>query len=64
MELWVQILQERHRLSQIIIDDSGTDYLVTSDGSQGGDGRTWAEVDETTVRRADGTYDTPYSQEL
>ena len=30
------------------------------DGSQGGDGRTWADKDETTVKRDDGTYDTPY----
>ena len=47
-------------VTQIVIDDTGIDYLPSSDGSQGGDGRTWAESDETTVKRADGTYDTPY----
>jgi len=44
----------------VVIDDTGIDYLPTPDGSQGGDGRTWAESDETTVKRGDGTYDTPY----
>jgi len=47
-------------ITQIIMDDTGIDYLPAPDGSQGGDGRTWAEADETTIRRADGTYDTPY----
>ena len=42
------------------MDDTGIDYLPAPDGSQGGDGRTWADADETTIRRADGTYDTPY----
>lgn len=44
----------------VIINDTGSDYLTSPDGSQGGDGTTWAEADETTVKRADGTYDTPY----
>ena len=47
-------------ITQIIMDDTGIDYLPAPDGSQGGDGRTWADADETTIRRADGTYDTPY----
>ena len=47
-------------VAQIIMDDTGIDYLPAPDGSQGGDGRTWADADETTIRRADGTYDTPY----
>ena len=47
-------------ITQIIMDDTGIDYLPAPDGSQGGDGRTWAEADETTIKRADGTYDTPY----
>ena len=42
------------------MDDTGIDYLPSPDGSQGGDGRTWADSDETTVKRKDGTYDTPY----
>ena len=45
----------------VIIDESGTGYLPAPDGSLGGDGRTWANVDQTTVQRSDGTYDTPYS---
>tara|TARA_Y100000593_G_scaffold51357_1_gene96552 strand:- start:617 stop:3190 length:2574 start_codon:yes stop_codon:yes gene_type:complete len=47
-------------ITQIIIDDTGIDYLQAEDGSQGGDGRTWANADETTVKRSDGTYDMPY----
>ena len=52
------------------MDDTGYGYLPTPDGSQGGDGRTWADADQTTVRRgpggpggdnADGTYDIPYN---
>ena len=44
----------------VIMDDTGTGYLPVPDGSQGGDGNTWADKDETTVKRDDGTYDTPY----
>ena len=47
-------------VTQIIMEDTGIDYLPAPDGSQGGDGRTWAESDETTVKKADGTYDMPY----
>ena len=47
-------------ITGVVIDDTGIDYLPSPDGSQGGDGRTWAEADETTVKREDGTYDTPY----
>ena len=51
---------ENGQVVKVIIDDTGIDYLPTPDGSQGGDGRTWAGKDETTVKRSDGTYDTPY----
>ena len=51
---------ENGQVVQVIIDNSGIDYLPSPDGSQGGDGRTWAESDETTVKRGDGTYDMPY----
>ena len=51
---------EDGRVVKVIMDDTGTGYLPAPDGSQGGDGRTWAESDETTVKRVDGTYDTPY----
>ena len=47
-------------VTKVIMDDTGTDYLPVPDGSQGGDGRVWATPEETTVKRADGTYDTPY----
>ena len=43
----------------VAVTNGGIDYLSTPDGSQGGDGRTWANVDETTLKRADGTYETP-----
>ncbi len=48
------------RVEKVVMDDTGIDYLPSPDGSQGGDGRTWAEKDETTVKRSDGTYDRPY----
>jgi len=44
----------------VIMDNPGFGYLPTPDGSRGGDGRVWAEANQTTVRRADGTYDVPY----
>ena len=44
----------------VIIDEPGTGYLPTADGSLGGDGRTWAQSGDTIVKRADGTYDLPY----
>jgi len=56
-DIWVP---ESFGVTQIIMDNTGIDYLPIPDGSQGGDGRTWAEKDETTVKRSDGTYDTPY----
>ena len=43
----------------VAVINGGIDYLPSPDGSQGGDGRTWADADETTVKRADGTYETP-----
>ena len=51
---------EDGKVVRVIMDDSGIDYIPNFDGSQGGDGNVWAEADETTVLRADGTYDTPY----
>ena len=44
---------------QVVMDDSGTGYLPAPDGSQGGDGRTWANPDDTVVIRDGGTYDYP-----
>ena len=51
---------EDGKVVKVIMDDTGTGYLPAPDGSQGGDGRTWADSDETTVKKVDGTYDTPY----
>ncbi len=56
-------------VTQIIIDDTGIDYLPAPDGSKGGSGRTWANPDETVVKRGGnfpgsggipGIYDTPH----
>ena len=44
----------------VIVEDSGYGYLPTPDGSQGGDGRVWADANQTTVKRSDGTWDIPY----
>ena len=49
------------KVVDVIMNDTGTGYLPTPDGSQGGDGTTWADADETTVKKADGTYEVPYS---
>jgi len=51
---------EDGKVVKVIMEDTGIDYLPSPDGSQGGDGRTWAESDETTVKRSDDTYDMPY----
>ena len=51
---------ENGRVVRVVMDDTGIDYIPNYDGSQGGDGRTWAEKDETTIKRSNGTYDTPY----
>jgi len=43
----------------IEILEGGTGYLPTFDGSLGGDGRTWANPDDSTVRHDDGIYEVP-----
>lgn len=53
-------LMSGESLADVLIEDPGTDYLYSPDGSLGGDGRTWAANNETTVKRNDGTYDRPY----
>ena len=45
----------------VLIEGSGYGYLPVPDGSLGGEGRTWAEPDQTTVHRSNGTWDLPYS---
>ena len=41
------------------IIEGGTGYLSSPDGSVGGDGRTWAENDETIVQHSNGNYEIP-----
>ena len=57
------------QLTQVIMEDTGIDYLPAPDGSKGGSGRTWANPDETVVKRGGnfpgsggipGIYDTPH----
>ena len=52
------------------INESGFGYLSVADGSQGGDGRTWAEYNQTTLQHGpngpggeaeQGIWDTPYN---
>ena len=54
---------------KIVIEDSGVGYLPIADGSKGGSGRTWANKDETVVKRGGnfptsdgipGIYDVPH----
>ena len=56
-------------ITQVIIEDSGIDYLPSPDGSRGGNGTTWATPEETVVKRGGnfpgsggipGIYDTPH----
>ena len=42
------------------INDSGFGYLPAPNGSQGGDGRTWADYDQTTVVHPTGDWDDPW----
>ena len=51
---------EDGKVVRVVMDDTGIDYIPNFDGSQGGDGRTWAEKDETTIKRFNNTYDPPY----
>jgi hypothetical protein len=51
---------ENGQVVQVIIENPGFNYLPDFDGSRGGDGRVWAEPEQTTIQRADGTFDTPY----
>lgn len=44
----------------VIVLKSGTGYLNAPDGSLGGEGRVWAEKNQTVIRRSDGRYDPPY----
>ena len=43
----------------IIIEDGGSGYLPTEDGSTGGDGRTYSTPDETRITYSDGVKEIP-----
>ena len=42
-----------------VVTNPGGGYLTKPDGSKGGDGRTWAENDETLIIHDDDTFDPP-----
>ena len=46
-------------VTDVIITSPGIGYIPIPDGSQGGDGRVWAEPTQTTVQHSDGTWDIP-----
>tara|TARA_R100000008_G_scaffold31391_1_gene17521 strand:+ start:2170 stop:4470 length:2301 start_codon:yes stop_codon:yes gene_type:complete len=54
------VINQDGQIEQVVIEEPGAGYISVQDGSQGGDGYTWAAADETTVKKADGTYETPY----
>jgi len=43
----------------IIVIDPGTGFIPGPDGSTGGDGRTWAESEDTVIKKPDGRWDIP-----
>jgi hypothetical protein len=45
---------------EVIMTNPGTGYLPQQDGSLGGDGRTWANPEDSYILRSGGTYDSPY----
>ena len=48
-------------VTKVLISNSGYGYLPAPDGSQGGDGRIWADRCQTVVRRKNLDWDDPYS---
>ena len=46
-------------ISDIEIISSGTGYLPAPDGSRGGNGYTWADPEDTIVKRPNGDYEVP-----
>jgi hypothetical protein len=54
-------IMEDDKVIEVIIESPGFGYLSDFDGSRGGDGRTWATSEQVTIKREDGTYDTPYN---
>ena len=48
-------------VTKVLITNSGYGYLPAPDGSQGGNGRVWADRCQTVVRRKNLDWDDPYS---
>ncbi len=48
-------------VTKVLITNSGYGYLSAPDGSQGGDGRVWADRCQTVVRRKNFDWDDPYT---
>ena len=55
------VINDDGEVVEVIMEDCGAGYIPNYDGSQGGDGRTWADANQTTVKRFDNTYDPPYN---
>ena len=55
------IINSSGQIEKVIMDNFGFGYLPSSNGDLGGDGRTWANSNQTIVKRDDGTYDRPYN---
>ncbi|MDB4343894.1 hypothetical protein OAA11_01750 [Schleiferiaceae bacterium] len=51
--------EETTGIVDAVVTNPGSGYLPRSDGSKGGDGRTWAEKDETLIVHDDDTFDPP-----
>lgn len=47
-------------VTQVVITQPGTGYLPAPNGDLGGDGRIWATRCQSIIRRANGSWDTPY----
>jgi len=52
--------EPQYQVEQVIITDPGTGYIQTPDGSTGGDGTVFAEPCDSTIQKADGSWDPPY----
>jgi hypothetical protein len=50
-------------VTDVVMDDSGYNYLQNPTGEKGGGGRVWANRCQTTVQRANFNWDTPYNKD-
>jgi hypothetical protein len=56
----IEIDPEDLGVISVLVVESGYNYLSAPDGSLGGEGRVWANPEDTIVRKSDGKYDLPY----